>query len=135
MCLRKAGHEPLLEELCSLRLLCEVVHGYSTCVSPIPMRRVLVLVVDNCVLSKAVYTLFETSPDSHVCDLSFLKLWRVVSPIRWVVIFIVGVMSCPPPPCEIDDGSPRQMRQAVRYVVAVVLKQAMVCIVLHPLQI
>ena len=42
---------------------------------------------------RAGHAPFETGVDSHVCVQSFLKLRRVVSPIRWVVNILFGVMS------------------------------------------
>ena len=44
-------------------------------------------------LIEAGHTPFETGPDSHVCDVSFPKICSAVSPIRWVVIILFGVMS------------------------------------------
>ena len=51
------------------------------------------LVGDKCALIEAGHTPFETGPDSHVCDVSFPKICSAVSPIRWVVIILFGVMS------------------------------------------
>ena len=60
--------------------------------------------VVRCALIKAVHIPFETVPDSHVCDQSFTKTWCVVSPVRYVVTILFGVLSLST--CEVDDGLP-----------------------------
>ena len=46
-----------------------------------------------CALSKAGLIPFETIPVQHVCDQSFPKIRCAVSPLRYVVTILFGVMS------------------------------------------
>ena len=54
------------------------------------MRLVVVIVGNNCALSEACRTSFESVTDSHVCDRSFPKTRHAVPPTRWVVTIHFG---------------------------------------------
>ena len=78
--LRKVGREPLLDGSYIVYSrswpVYEVAHGYSICGGSSPnVGWDVALVEDNCALSEAGHSPFDTGPDSHVITC----LWRVIT--------------------------------------------------------